>query len=386
METSPTYSRRADYGSRILVVDDDAMTRRSLRAMLERGCYQVETVESGAEALALLPVYRPELLLLDIMMPDMDGLEACRKIRTSPGGEILPVIFLTGDERLETHAEAFRAGGDDFLRKPVFHAELIVRVRSLMRLKRLQSEILAERDALIDAQKQREQLFEFIVHDLKNPLAAIQAGMDLLCDNPDSAPSLQHPLLRIRETAKGMNRMVHNILDLARAEQMGLEVRPQRLVLHEWIPNLLLEVEYRAQRLTQSIQWACPRGMEVDADPDLLRRLLLNLLDNALKYSPQGSQTLVEAGRAEGGVFFRVSDQGQGVPEHLRDVLFDKYIRLEDEATATRSSSGLGLTFCRVVAEAHGGRIWVEENQPRGSVFTVEIPQFRPAGVVDTAG
>ena len=385
METSPTYSRRADYGSRILVVDDDAMTRRSLRAMLERGCYHVETAESGAEALALLPTYCPELLLLDIMMPDMDGLEACRKIRALPGGQTLPVIFLTGDERLETHAEAFRAGGDDFLRKPVFHAELIVRVRSLMRLKRLQSEILAERDALIDAQKQREQLFEFIVHDLKNPLAAIQAGMDLLCDSPDSAPSLKHPLLRIRETAKGMNRMVHNILDLARAEQMGLEVRPLRLLLHEWIPSLLLEVEYRAQRLQQSIRWTCPTGIEVDADPDLLRRLLLNLLDNALKYSPAGGETLVEVGQTEGGVFFRVSDQGQGVPEHLRDVLFDKYIRLEDEAAATRSSSGLGLTFCRVVAEAHGGRIWVEENQPRGSVFIMEIPQFRPAGMADPA-
>jgi len=378
METRSTYTRRADFGSRILVVDDDAATRRSLRAMLEKGCYLVETVQSGAEALALLPDYRPELLLLDILMPGLDGLETCRLIRATPGGHALPVIFLTGDERLETHAEAFRAGGDDFLRKPVFHAELIVRVRSLMRLKRLQSEILAERDALIDAQKQRQQLFEFIVHDLKNPLAAIQAGMDLLCDNPDSAsPTLQQPLLRIRETAKGMNRMVHNILDLARADEMGLEVRPARLLLHEWLPNLLLEVEYRAQRLHQDIRWLCPTGIELEADPDLLRRLLLNLLDNALKYSSPGGETLIEAGRTEGGVFLRVSDQGQGVPEHLRDVLFDKYIRLEDEATATRSSSGLGLTFCRVVAEAHGGHIWVEENQPRGSVFTVEIPQVR---------
>ena len=184
METNAVYSRRADFGARILVVDDDAIARRSLRAMLERGHYLVETVGSGAEALKILPVYRPELILLDILMPGMDGLETCRLIRATPGGDLLPVIFLTADERPETHADAFRAKGDDFLRKPVFPTELIVRIRSLMRLKRLQAEVQAERDALIDAQKQREQLFEFIVHDLKNPLATIQVGLDLLSDSP----------------------------------------------------------------------------------------------------------------------------------------------------------------------------------------------------------
>ncbi len=376
MDTSPPYTRRADFGARVLVVDDDAIARRSLRAMLERGHYLVETAGSGAEALVILPTYRPELVLLDILMPGMDGLEACRQIRATPGGELLPIIFLTADERAETHADAFRAKGDDFLRKPVFPTELIVRIRSLMRLKRLQAEIQAERDALIDSQKQREQLFEFIVHDLKNPLATIQLGMDLLSDRSDNAPSLQHQLLRIRETAQSMGRMVQNILDIGRAEQMGLEVRRTRLLLRDWIPSLLHEVEYRAQRMNQKMAWECPPELEIDADQDLLRRVLLNLLDNALKYSPSGSQTLLEAGSADGGVFFRVSDQGQGIPEHMREVIFDKFIRLEDEGAKTRSSSGLGLTFCQVVTEAHGGRIWVEENQPKGSVFIVEIPRF----------
>lgn len=377
MENSALYTRRADFGARILVVDDDAISRRSLRAMLERGHYLVETAASGPEALAVIPVFQPELVLLDILMPGMDGLETCRKIRATPGCELLPIIFLTADERPETHADAFRAKGDDFLRKPVFPTELIVRIRSLMRLKRLQAEIQAERDALIDAQKQREQLFEFIVHDLKNPLATIQVGLDLLSDHPDSAPpSLQHQLLRLRETAQGMGRMVQNILDISRAEQMGLEVRRTRIALRDWIPVLLREVEYRTQRLNQKMDWECPSGLEIEADEDLLGRVILNLLDNALKYSPTGSRTLLEVDAIDGGICFRVRDQGQGVPEHMRGAIFDKFIRLEDEGAKARSSSGLGLTFCQVVAEAHGGRIWVEENQPKGSVFIVEIPRF----------
>ena len=377
MEDFSLYTRRADFGARILVADDDAIARRSLRAMLERGHYLVETAGSGPEALAMLPVFRPELVLLDILMPGMDGLETCRRIRATPGCELLPIIFLTADERPETHAEAFRAKGDDFLRKPVFPTELIVRIRSLMRLKRLQSEIQAERDALIDLQKQREQLFEFIVHDLKNPLATIQVGLDLLIDRPDQAPSsLQLQLLRIRETAQGMDRMIQNILDIGRAEQAGLEVRRTRLDLRAWIQGLLREVEYRTQRLNQRMAWECPAGLELEADQELLGRVILNLLDNALKYSPSGSQTSIEVDEIDGGVAFRVKDQGQGIPEHMREAVFNKFVRLEDEGARARSSSGLGLTFCQVVAEAHGGRIWVEPNEPRGSVFIMEIPRF----------
>ncbi len=376
MGDAPVFIRRADFGARVLVVDDDAIARRSLRAVLERSHYQVETVDGGAEAIKILPLYRPELVLLDNLMPDMDGFETCRRIRAMPHGEFLPIIFLTADDRPETHAEAFRAKGDDFLRKPVFPTELIVRIRSLMRMKRLQSEVQAERDALIDLQKQKEQLFEFIVHDLKNPLATIQLGLDLLSVRADSPPAFQPPLLRLRETAQGMSRMVQNILDIGRAEQLGLELHRTKFCLRDWIPELLMEVEYRAQRMEQAAVWECPENLETEADQDLLGRVVLNLLDNALKYSPSGSRIRLVAEAADNGVYLKVTDQGQGIPECMREQVFNKFMRLEDEGAKTRSSSGLGLTFCKVVVEAHGGRIWVEENKPQGSVFIVEIPSF----------
>jgi K+-sensing histidine kinase KdpD len=344
--------------------------------MLERGHYLVEAVGGGAEAIKIIPIYQPELVLLDILMPGMDGLEACRQIRALPGGELLPIIFLTADERPETHADAFRAKGDDFLRKPVFPTELIVRIRSLMRLKRLQAEIQAERDALIDSQKQKEQLFEFIVHDLKNPLTTIHVGLDLLSDRGEHSPSTQLQLLRLRETAQSMTRMIQNILDIGRAEQMGLELRRTKIGLSAWMPSLLQEMEFRAQRLNQTMSWECPEDLAIEADHDLLRRVVLNLLDNALKYSPSGAKTRLVAVATESGVLVKVFDEGQGIPEHMREVIFDKFMRLEEEGAQIRSSSGLGLNFCRVVAEAHGGRIWIEENTPKGSVFILEIPHF----------
>ena len=189
MDSQPVTFRRSDHGAKVLVVDDDALSRRSLRAMLERGHYQVETAEGGPQALAQIASYCPDLILLDIQMPEMDGLEVCERIREMPHGDLLPIIFLTGDERPDIHTLAFRAGGDDFLRKPVLSGELIVRIRSLMRLKRLQAEIQGERDNLLELQKQREQLFQFIVHDLKNPLSAIQVGLELLSERDDNTPA-----------------------------------------------------------------------------------------------------------------------------------------------------------------------------------------------------
>jgi two-component system, sensor histidine kinase and response regulator len=374
MSGESLFIRRADHGARILVVDDDPLARRSLRAMLERGFYQVETAESGPEALELLSTYRPDLILLDIQMPGMDGLEVCRQIRQLPNGDLLPIIFLTGDERPDIHAQAFQAKGDDFLRKPVLSAELVVRIRSLLRLKRLQAEVLAERDNLLDLQKQREQLFEFIVHDLKNPLSAIQMGLELLDARGDTDPSSRIQLQKLRGTAHDMGRMIQDILDIGRAEQVGLELRKTRIHLGSWIPSLLREVESHAQHRNHELSWECPADLEVEADAEFLRRLLLNLLDNAFKYSPAGSPTRIEARPAENGVRLAVRDQGQGIPEHQRGQIFGKFVRLEERGGGTRSGSGLGLAFCQLVAEAHDGRIWVEENPPKGSVFVLEIP------------
>lgn len=366
--------RRADHGAKVLVVDDDPLARRSVRAMLERGYYQVETAEGGTRALALVADWNPDLILLDIQMPDMDGLEVCRLIREMPGKDLLPIIFLTADERPDIHSQAFRVKGDDFLRKPVIQGELIVRIRSLMRLKRLQAEIQEERDTLLDLQKQREQLFEFIVHDLKNPLAAIQVGLELLGDREDSTPAFQGQVDRLRDTAKGMRRMIQNILDLGRAEQVGLELHKTRIPLGHWIPSLLKELEPQAHSRHHGLSWDCPEGLEVEADQEFLQRLLMNLVENAMKYSPAGSATQVEARSSGSAVRLEVRDQGQGIPEHMRGRIFEKFVRLHESGASIRSGSGLGLAFCQAVAEAHEGRIWVEDNTPHGSVFVLELP------------
>ncbi|HEX9082916.1 MAG TPA: HAMP domain-containing sensor histidine kinase [Holophagaceae bacterium] len=370
----PQYARRADHGARILVVDDDATCRRSVRAMLERGYYQVEVAEGGNEALEKFSSWKPDLILLDIQMPDLDGLEVCRRVRDLPEGRRLPIIFLTGDERPDIHSLAFQVKGDDFLRKPVLRGELIVRIRSLMRLKRLQAEVEEERDNLLDLQKQREQLFEFIVHDLKNPLSAIQMGLELLESQDEGTGDSRLQVRRLRDTAQSMGRMVQNILDIGRAEQVGLELQKIPIKLSSWVPALLKELEPQARSRNHELAWNCPQEVEAYADPEFLRRFLLNLVENALKYSPPGSHTLVQARPAGPALRLEVRDQGPGIPESMRDRIFEKFVRLHEKGASSRSGSGLGLAFCQLVAEAHQGRVWVEDNSPVGSTFVLELP------------
>jgi signal transduction histidine kinase len=145
-------------------------------------------------------------------------------------------------------------------------------------------------------------------------------------------------------------------------------------------------VESIAQARHHELVCECPAGLEVKADPEFLRRLLLNLVDNALKYSPPGSQTRIEARLTEHCVRLEVRDQGPGVPAHMRERIFGKFVRHEKERPDAPGGSGLGLAFCQLVAEAHEGRIWVEENHPKGSLFVLELPIAPSSGEADSTG
>ena len=160
---------------------------------------------------------------------------------------------------------------------------------------------------------------------------------------------------------------------------MGLELHKTRIQLSTWLPGLLQEMESQAHSRKHNLAWACPSGLEIEADQDFLRRLLMNLVDNAMKYSPSGSHTRIEAHAMDDGVRLEVRDQGQGIPEHMRKQVFEKFIRHHKGEHEAHSGSGIGLAFCKVVAEAHEGRIWVEANDPRGSLFVLEIPRVFPA-------
>jgi two-component system sensor histidine kinase/response regulator len=365
----------------ILVVDDNEANRVLARDTLEGEDYRVVLADGGEAALAAYVAHAPDCLLLDVRMPNMDGFEVCRRIRALPGGADTPVIFLTALRDVETFDEALRAGGDDFLTKPVRPTELVIRVQTALRLRRLNASnreyyelARHQRDDLVRLQLQKERLTAFVVHDLKNPVSTVDLQAQILLRDKELPARLRGAAESIRDEVRSLLRLIMNLLDIAKSEEGKLAPRLESVDLPALVREVFdaLGVRARARNLSLESELDVQR---IRADPDLFRRILENLLENALRHAPENGVIRVSA-RSVGDEFeLSVADGGAGVPPALRESIFDRFVQVESKDRAvTRSGRGLGLAFCRLASEAHGGRIWVEDAEP-GARFCVRLGQ-----------
>ena len=358
----------------VLVVDDSRSALLVICSMLEDDGIRVACAHGGREALALLEREVPALVVLDILMPDLDGFETCRRLRALEHFQDVPVLFLTGGESLDLQTKAIAAGGDDLIHKSAMGRELLIRVRSLLRVSALQKELRAQRDAARQAKTDREHLFRFIIHDLKGPLQIIRSSVEMMAEG-QGGEEVAQGRGRIGLMVERMVRMIQDLLDVMQEESHGLkpqlELIPLAACLEQWADDLGAALLGRGQVL----ELLCELPGPVASDLELLRRILFNLVDNATKYSPWGSRIGLEARLDPDGLVIQVADEGAGIPEEAREAIFEPFVRLDRDAQQTRSSSGLGLAFCRMAAQALGGSLQVAARAPRGSTFILSLPQ-----------
>ena len=364
----------------VLVVDDNATNRALAKETLEDEGYRIVLASGGVEALTAFEASAPDCVVLDIRMPDMDGFAVCEKLRKTPGGETVPILFLTALRDVETFEHALRAGGDDFVTKPVRPAELVVRVQTALKLRRLGEELREhyavlrlQRDDLMRLQLQKERLTAFVVHDLKNPVNAMDLHAQFLQRERGLSDEARQSVLQIRTEARQLSQMILDLLDISKADKGKLTPRRVRIDLASLVSDVLGELQASAARRKVVLE---PRvqARSVVADEDLLRRMLANLVDNAVRHAPHESTVTVSVLAASAAVEIRVADRGAGIPADKRESIFDPFVQLEaQESPAPRGGRGLGLTFCRLAAEAHGGRIWIEDGAP-GAIFCFRIP------------
>jgi len=245
--------RLAERSATVLVVDDNLQNREVAEGHLVGAGYEAVQAESGDEALAVLRagIVKPDLVLLDVLMPGLDGFETCRRIRVLPGGSQIPILFLTALGDLGTHKAALDSGADDFLTKPINRTELLIRVRSLLRIKELSDEqarslavISTQRDALVEAQRQKEELTALIIHDLKNPLSSILSNVQFALGQQSLGVDERDSLRDVLRASQSMVRMVMNLLDISRSEDGALVPHLSEFEL----PGLLGEVSSEMER------------------------------------------------------------------------------------------------------------------------------------------
>jgi two-component system, sensor histidine kinase and response regulator len=362
----------------ILVVDDNASNRVLASNTLEDEGYRVLVACDGVEALFAIENSPPDCILLDVRMAGLDGFEVCRRVRATPLGADIPIIFLTALRDVDTFDRAFQAGGDDFITKPFRPTEIASRVKIALELRRLNIEVRdhcdqlrRQRNDLLRLQLQKERMSTFVVHDLKNPLSAIDLHAQLLMSMTELPLQARESAAHIHAGALQMTRLILNLLDVSKSDEGRLVPNCATCDLRRVVRDLLSELEVHGTRHKIQLQ-SNIEATTLYADEVLVRRVLINLVENAIRYAPENTPVTITATRHGRTTQISVSDAGGGVAPELRDKIFDPFVQLDGNGSDD-DRRGLGLSFCKVVVEAHGGSIWVEDAAP-GARFCMRLP------------
>jgi signal transduction histidine kinase len=364
-------------GRRILAVDDDRINLRIIGGILRHEGYEIAEAASGEQALETYAAFQPNLVLLDVMMPGIDGFTTCRTLKKTYGDKCAPVIFVTAKSEAEDVVTGFDAGGVDYLAKPFRPKEVVARIRTHLSNQQLveqQKDLVSQ---LSKANAAKDRFLGMCAHDLRNPLSSIRGLAELMGEDAIGVLTAEQKeiVYTIHSASQSMLQLVNELLDVATIEAGHLKL--------EKLPTSVTEIVERSVHLS-NIE-AAKKGMRidlvrpdgdpiVDVDRNKIRQVVDNLISNAVKYSPKNSIITVFILTDGATAGFSVRDSGPGVPEEERHKLFRDYGRLSTKPTGGEKSTGLGLAICKKIVEAHSGTIGVENIPGQGAEFFVSLP------------
>ena len=364
-------------GRKILIVDDERLNRRILAGILEPEGFEVTEADSGEKALELYPLVAPDLVLLDVVLPGINGFDACRQLHLRYGPATAPVIFITAKSESDDVVTGLTAGGIDYLPKPIRAKEALARIRTHLQIRLLMAEQRLLVDQLSKANAAKNRFLGMAAHDLRNPLASIRGLAEFLRDGV--VGTLTADQLDLVKTIHGASQemllLVNELLDVATIEAGELKIAPEPSDVVELVEKAVYLSNIEANKKQTKIVFT-PRERPAPRmlDPNKIRQVVDNLLSNAVKYSPPGSTISVELSAAGASITIAVRDQGPGIPVSERHKLFKDFGRTSVMPTGGEKSTGLGLAICRKIVDAHRGTISAENLPERGCVFRVTLP------------
>jgi signal transduction histidine kinase len=355
----------------LLIVEDTPENIDVVRGALGDD-YRIKVALNGEKALALSQSSPPDLILLDIMMPDMDGYEVCRRLKEDVNLERIPVIFLTAKTEIEDEARGFALGAVDYITKPISPAIVKARVSTHLALLTQRKQIQDNYTRLLELETLRDNLVHMLVHDMRSPLMGIsgfvQLARGMLSERQtDITEYLDEAVVATNELVD----MVSELLDVSRLEQgdMPLEkkTRDVAAVIRDGIQRIGGEREL--------VEVVVPANMPpIRCDGAILSRVVTNMVANALKFSPAGTPIVVSAETEGQKLRVAITDRGPGISAADQTRIFEKFGQVELRGEHKKCSSGLGLAFCKLAVEAHEGQIGVESVLNQGSTFWFTLP------------
>lgn len=362
---------------RALVAEDSKTLRNVLIHHLQSVGVEIEAYEDGLQAYEALEKNKEgyDILLTDIVMPNMDGLELCQQVRTQLGLKDIPILFLTSEESPTILAKAFNVGATDYLKKPYLKEELLARISAHIAAVNHQKRLNNIISQLEEINESKNKLLAACSHDLKAPLGAIIGYVELIKEDYDPSPDLTQDLDSILKCTRVQMNLIQDILSLAKLEHTRDDMEMNLIKLGSCIENSLEPMKKMAEIKNIQLSVKLNQEVQVMGNESALTRLTNNLISNAIKFTPAGGTIDVGMEDSEGGyVEVRVRDSGIGIPKDKISKIFDAFSTASRKGTEGEGTTGLGLSICQKIAQMHGGSINVESEENQGSSFIVSFP------------
>jgi len=367
----------------VLIVDDTPGNIQVIGNILYQKGVNILIAQSGRDALTVISRKFPDVILLDIMMPEMDGFEVCEHLKRDPATKDIPIIFLTAKTHTDDVVKGFESGAVDYVTKPFNPIELLARVFTQLELKRSRDIIMTQNQRLGEQNRKLQELnaakdkfFSIIAHDLRNPfntLIGLSGVLKNELDNYEPDRIRQYGQRIYQASERGYN-LLENLLEWSKSQTGRIQFQPENVHLKNMITESLEVLESYAKIKQIAIHVEIPEDMDVFADKNMLKTVIRNLVSNAIKYTEHGGTVNINAKDTGSEIEATVADTGVGIKKDTLEELFRIGAYYSTSGTAQEKGTGLGLILCKEFIEKHDGKIWVESEVGKGSTFTFTIP------------
>jgi len=388
MSPEAWYQKFNSKKAKVLIVEDNQESIDLLVYFLKPSGYEIMVAQDGLEAIETVEKTPPDVILLDIMLPKLDGFQVCERLKKNQQTFHIPVVMITALKELKDKIKALEAGADDFISKPFDSVELLARVKSLLRLKFYHDELI-ERNKELEIQKKRllredhlkKDLTNLIVHDMKNPLFVIQGNLQMMHMQRQGGQDFDEEKYtrRIERSSRGLLRMILNLLDISRLEQNTMELEPVPVdlnaILRDTVEFFQDLPEFGDKIIDFKLSESLPPAY---LDKDVFERVLNNLFNYIFNNTPRDLRIVIATERDRSDtLLIRVFHEGKPIPDDLRKKVFEKFAQPELKKRGFKPARALGLIFCKLALKASGGDIWLDPEATNGNCFCIRVPQFR---------
>lgn len=364
---------------KILAVDDNEMIIRVMKQMFRDGEYDVYFADGGISALKLAREIHPDMILLDVVMPDINGFEVCRTLKGEDYFKEIPIIFITAAEEIESLIEGFKAGGVDYVTKPFRKEELLLRIRTHFDLKITHDKLVATTVTLMELNKVKDKLFSIIGHDLRSPIGSVKMVLEFMSKgliDPAKDETFKNTVNDLIKTTDGVFNLLDNLLSWANLGSGNMVSIAENISLYEAVNSNVNLWKTGISNNDISILLNIDKRHIVFADLNVLKTIIRNLFSNAVKFTPKGGTITFESVLFDGYIQICISDTGKGMTKEVIEKVLDSTIYYTTQGINNEQGSGLGIKLCKDFIEKSGGKIWIESEPGKGTsvFFTLLTP------------